>query len=211
MTVWECIPSALLGFTNVGDERKTSEGGLLDSSLRQWRNCDAIYGKGWAQGGTIGGKWTIRVSCWTFCNICVAMLRKQVVLISVPLIIGDVEHLFMCLLAICMSTTQEWIKKVWYPYCCSVTKSFPTLCMGPHKLQHSRLPCPSPSPGVCSNSCPLSRWCHPTISSSVVSFASCLQSFPASGSFPMGQLFASGGQSTGASASASVLPTNIQG
>ena len=81
----------------------------------------------------------------------------------------------------------------------------------PHVLQHTRLPCPSPSPGVCSHSCPFSRWCHPTISSSVVPFSSRLQSFPASGSFPMSWLFASAGQSTGASASASVLPMNIQG
>ena len=81
----------------------------------------------------------------------------------------------------------------------------------PHRLQHTRLLCPSPSPRVCSNSYPLSRWCHPTISSSVVPFSSCLQSFPASGSFPTSQFFASGGQSTGASASAPVLPMNIQG
>ena len=67
-------------------------------------------------------------------------------------------------------------------------------------LQHARPPCPSPIPGACSNSCPLSRWCHPTISYSVVPFSSCLQSFPASGSFPMSQFFASGGQSIGASA-----------
>ena len=77
-------------------------------------------------------------------------------------------------------------------------------------LQHTRLPCPSLSPRACSNSCPLSQWCHPTILSSVVSFSSCLQSFPASGSFPMGQLFTSGGPSIGALASASVLPMNIQ-
>ena len=80
----------------------------------------------------------------------------------------------------------------------------------PHGLQHTRLPCPSPSPRACSSSCPLSQWCHPTISSSVVPFSSCLQSFPASGSFLVSQLFASGGQGTGASASASVLPMNIQ-
>ena len=80
----------------------------------------------------------------------------------------------------------------------------------PHGVQHSRLPCPSPSPGVCSNSCPLNRWCHPTISSSVVSFSYSLQSFPGSGSFPMSQFFTSGSQSIGASASASVLPMNIQ-
>ena len=80
----------------------------------------------------------------------------------------------------------------------------------PHGLQHTRLPCPSPIPGDCSNSCPLSRWCHPTVSSSVVPFSSRLQSFPASGSFPMSQFFESGGQSIGVSASASVLPMNIQ-
>ena len=76
-----------------------------------------------------------------------------------------------------------------------------------HGLQHARLPCPSPSPGVCSDSCPLSWWCQPTISSSVILF--CLQSFPASGSFPMSWLFASSGQSIGASTTASVLPMNI--
>ena len=78
----------------------------------------------------------------------------------------------------------------------------------PRGLQHARTPCPSPTPRVYSNSCPSSRWCHPTISSSVVPFSFCLQSFPASGSFPMSQLFPSGGQSIGVSAS--VLPMNIQ-
>ena len=76
----------------------------------------------------------------------------------------------------------------------------------PHGLQHTRLPCPSPSPGTCSNTSPSSQWWHPTISSSVVPFYSCLRSFPASGSFPMSQFFASGGRSTWVSASASVLP-----
>ena len=80
----------------------------------------------------------------------------------------------------------------------------------PHGLQHTRLPCPSPTPGVYSNSCPLSQWCHPAISSSVVPFSSHLQSFPASGSFQMSQFFASGGQNIGVSASVSVLPMNIQ-
>ena len=80
----------------------------------------------------------------------------------------------------------------------------------PHGLQHARLPCPSPTPGACSNSCPLNRWCHPTISSSVNPFSSHLQSCPASESFPMSQFFTPGGQSTGVSASASVLPMNIQ-
>ena len=80
----------------------------------------------------------------------------------------------------------------------------------PHELQHARPPSPLPTPGVYSNSCPLSLWCHPTVSSSVVPFSSCPQSLPASGSFPMSQSFASGGQSIGASASASVFPMNIQ-
>ena len=80
----------------------------------------------------------------------------------------------------------------------------------PHGLQHTRLSCPSPTHRVCSNSCPQSWWCHPTILSSVVPFSSCLQSFTASGSFPMSQFFASGKKSCGASASASVLSMNIQ-
>ena len=80
----------------------------------------------------------------------------------------------------------------------------------PHELQHARPPCPSPTPRVYSNSCPLHWWCHPAISSSVVPFSSCPQSLPASGSFPMSKLFAWGSQSTGVSASASVLPMNTQ-
>ena len=80
----------------------------------------------------------------------------------------------------------------------------------PHGLQHARPPCPSPAAGAYSDSCPSSRWCHPTISSSVIPFSSCLQSFPAWGSFQMSQFFASGGQRIGVSASASVLPVNGQ-
>jgi len=90
----------------------------------------------------------------------------------------------------------------------SVAQSCPTLQS--HESQHTRPPCPSPTPGVYSDSCPLSQWCHPTISSSVISFASRLQSFPPSGSFQMSQFFASGGQSIGVSASASVLAMNTQ-
>ena len=82
--------------------------------------------------------------------------------------------------------------------------------LGSHGLQHVRPPCPSPTPGVHPNSCPLSQWCHPTISSSVIPFSSWLQSFPASVSFQMSQLFASGGQRIGVSASTSVLPMNTQ-
>ena len=92
-------------------------------------------------------------------------------------------------------------------FSCSVVSG----SLWPYWLQHARLPCPSPTPGACSNSCPLSWWCHPTLSSSVIPFSSSLQSFPTSGSFPRSQFFASGGQSIGASALASVLPVNIQG
>ena len=90
--------------------------------------------------------------------------------------------------------------------CHSVTSD----SLWPHRLQHTRPPCPSLTSGACSNSCPLSLWCHSTISSSVVPFSPCFQSFPASGSFPMSQFFASCGQSIRVSASASVLPMNIQ-
>ena len=91
-------------------------------------------------------------------------------------------------------------------FSCSVVSD----SLWPHGLQHARLPCPSPTPGACSNSCLLSRWCHPTISSSVIPVSSCLQSFPASGSSPMSQFFVSAGQSIRVSASVSVLPMNIQ-
>ena len=89
-----------------------------------------------------------------------------------------------------------------------VAQLYPTL--QPHESQHARPPCPSPTPGVYSNSCPLSKWCHPAISSSVVPFSSCPQSLPVSGSFPMSQSFTWGGQSIGVSASASVLPMNTE-
>ena len=89
------------------------------------------------------------------------------------------------------------------------SRSIVSNSLQPHGLQHTRLPCPSPFPGACSNSCPSSQWCHPTISSSVIRFFSCLQSFPESGFFLISQLFTSGGQSIGASAS--VPPVNIQG
>ena len=95
---------------------------------------------------------------------------------------------------------------------CSVqfSRSVVSGSLQPHGLQHARPPCPSPTPGVYPNTCPLSWWCHPTISSSVVPFSSCPQSFPVSGSFPMSQFFTSGGQSIGVSASTSVLPMNTQ-
>ena len=91
-------------------------------------------------------------------------------------------------------------------FSCSVMSN----SLRPHELQQARPPCPTPTPRAHPNSCPLSRWCHPTISSSVIPFSSCPQSFPASGSFPMSQLFVSDGQSTGVSASTSDLPMNTQ-
>ena len=102
----------------------------------------------------------------------------------------------------CYSSIHMWVLLVQFS-CLVLSDS-----LQPQGLQHTRLPCPSPTPGVCSNSRPSSWWCHTTISSFVVPFSSCLQSFPASGSFPMSQLFASGGQSIGVSASA--LTMNIQ-
>ena len=101
----------------------------------------------------------------------------------------------------CYSTTYSSVQ-----FSHSVTSN----SLWPHGLQHARLPCPSPTPEACSNSCSSSQWCHPTISSSVVPFSSCPQSFPASGSFPMSPFFTSGGQSIGVSASASVFPMSIQ-
>ena len=91
-----------------------------------------------------------------------------------------------------------------------VSRSVVSNSVWSNELQHTRLPCPLPTPRAYSNSCPLCRWCHPTISSSVLPFSSRIQSFPASGSFPISQFFASGGQSIGVSALASVLPMNIQ-
>ena len=82
--------------------------------------------------------------------------------------------------------------------------------MWPHGLQRARSPCPSPTPRTCSNSCPSVQWCHPTVSSSVTPFSSCLQSFPPAGAYPVSRFFASSGQSIGVSASASVFPMNIQ-
>ena len=108
-----------------------------------------------------------------------------------------------------MMPSGSWLWGIWVCYLlfsCSVMSD----SLWPHGLQYTRLPCSSLSPAVCSNSLPLSQWCHPTISSSVVPFSSCLQSFPASGSFPLSQLFTSHGQRIGVSASTSVLPMNIR-
>ena len=111
-------------------------------------------------------------------------------------------------------TNISWVLSsffVWYKFhSVQFSRSVVSDSLRPHESQHARPPCPSPTPGVYSNSCPLSWWCHPAISSSVVPFSSCPQSLPASRSFPVSQLFTLGGQSTGVSASASVLPMNTQ-
>ena len=102
---------------------------------------------------------------------------------------------------------------IWITHQFSSVSSVAQLCLTslqPHELQHARPPCPSPTPRVHQNPCPLSRWCHPTISCSFVPFSFCPQSFPASGSFQMSQLFTSGGQSIGVSASAQIPPMNTQ-
>ena len=106
----------------------------------------------------------------------------------------------------CLTTSNlPWFSSVQF------SRSVVSDSLWPCESQHARPPCPSQTPGVYSNPCPSSQWCHPAISSSVIPFSSCSQSLPASGSFPMRQLFAWGGQSTGVSASASVFPMTIQG
>ena len=132
---------------------------------------------------------------------------------------GDVTHGKQCLLALLrpfwvpafVICSQKHLNKYKTAFSSvQFSRSVVPDSLRPHESQHTRPPCPSPTPGVHPNPCPSSRWCHPTISSSVVPFSSCLQSFPTSGSFPMSQLFASGGQNIGVSASTSVLPVNIQ-
>ena len=118
------------------------------------------------------------------------------------------------LLAICLAHGFNWIISLATLFFPNVSVQFSRSVLSdsfwPQELQHARPPCPSPTPGVHSNSSPLSRWCHPAISSPVVPFSSCPQSLPASESFPMSQLFTRGGQSTGVSALTSVLPKNTQ-
>ena len=127
---------------------------------------------------------------WIFLWHCPSLGLEQKLVFSSPVIINHAVFPFPC------QSIQ---------FSCSVVSN----SLRPLGLQHARLLCPSPTPGVCSNSSPSSRWCHPIISSSVVPISSCLQSYPASESFPMSQFFAPGGQSTGVSASASVVPMNI--
>ena len=124
----------------------------------------------------------------------------------------NVRLIFSKHIMLCLHLNERNLVWWWWKWFNSVQFSHLVMSnsLRPRKSQHARPPCPSPTPGVCSNSCPSRRWCHPAISSSVVPFSSCPQSLQASGSFPMNQLFTSGGQSIGVSASASVLPMNTQ-
>ena len=186
------------------------------------------WGKGLGVGHRAMGTLTVEAPCWTFYQSHTNRKTTLVLEISVPsaprfmgihpsskgqydpLMDMEAEQYGWSIWACIYKLEDCRPIPFWFVFHSSVQFSCSVMSntLRPHGLQHARLPCPSPTLGDCSNSCPLSRWCHPTISSSVFPFSSCLQSFPASGSFPMSHFFASGGQSTGASAS--VLPMNTQ-
>ena len=126
----------------------------------------------------------------------ISLLPKSLI----PSVILNFNRIVLCIFSFSVYSLVSFWESVQFSH------SVMSYSLQAHGLQHARLPCSSSTPRACSNSCPSSRWCHPTISSSVVPFFSCLQTFPASGSFPMSQFLASSGQSTGVSASASVLP-----
>ena len=138
------------------------------------------------------------------------MMRKKVVLSSV-LVKPNCSAVQFCFLFALISSGChiKWLQTLWLTSV-QFSRLDASNSLQPRGLQHTRPPCPSPTPRIYSNSCPLSRWCHPNISSSVIPFSSCLQSFPASGAFHMNQFFTWGGQSIWVSASASVLAMNIQ-
>ena len=159
----------------------------------------------------MSGKWQLSCICWQALGIWWQAL-SQILTIILPH--EWPAHYFIysfhpCLFptvhtCLCHSLGKPTVQFSSIQFSCSVVSD----SLWPHELQHARPPCPSPTPGVHSNSCPLSRWCHPAISSSVVPFSSCPQSLPES--FPVSQLFAWGGQSTGVSALALFLPKNTQ-
>ena len=140
---------------------------------------------------------------WWVWDFILSILHSSYLLIAASSLTLDVGYLFVGGFQ-CPPADGCSISSVQF------SRSVVSDCLWPHESHHARPPCPSPTPGVYSNSCPLSRWCHPAISSSVIPFSSCPQSLTASGSFPMSQLFAWGGQSIGVSASVSVLPMNTQ-
>ena len=149
-------------------------------------------------------------------NLCLsysAHLPKQPLIYSTTNLFYITIGYFIFLKSLCKLNHTVYIHfhtNLFHQHSVQFSRSVESDSLWPHGLQHARPSCPSPTPGVYSDSCPLSRWCHPTISSSVVPFFSCLQSFPASEFFPMIQFFTSGGQSTGVSVLVSVLPMNIQ-
>ena len=142
---------------------------------------------------------------WAMTSSLILFLLLHTIQTLVPLCYQEQYSLLRIKWHSWSSRTEGITGKQVSQFSCSVVSD----SLQPHELQHTRPPCPSPTPRVYSNSCPLSHWCHPTISSSVIPFSSCPQSFPASGSFQMSQLFPSGSQSIGVSASTSVLPMNI--
>ena len=150
----------------------------------------------WCWGRLLRIPWTARRSNQSILKEISPGISLEGMMLPVP---GILQERTLEWVALSFSNAWKWKVKV---------KLLSHDSSQPHGLQHARLPCPSPTPGACPNSCPSSQWCHPTSSSSVVPFSSCLQSFPASGSFPVSQFFASGGQNI--RASASVLPMNIQ-
>ena len=162
------------------------------------------------QCGFSSGQWLSRVRVfstpWTAArqaSLSIANSQSLLKLMSIESVMPSI-HLILCCPLLLPPSIFPSISSVQF------SRSVVSDSLQPHEPQHARPPCPSPTPGVHTNPCPLSRWCHPTISFSVVPFSSCPQSFPASGSFQMSQLFALGGQSIGVSASASVLPMTIQ-
>ena len=193
--MWDSCWVASLLWPSVSNISKT----LRALTLKHFQTCTAFL---W---GTLKsrGKWMISPECPRCQDFLLCIFRLHV------------SYIFYFMMYLCTSKCIHYIYIYVYIYTyifimllfsCSVTSN----SLRPHGPQQARLPCPSPFPRACSNSCPLSQWCHPPILSSVFPFSSCLQSFPASGSFLMSQLFSSGGQSFGASASASVFPVNIK-
>ena len=147
--------------------------------------------------------------CFSLSDFCASVFFKVLVILILDsqFKLGPEHYLVVFLLSLISDlhkTFKQFFSSVQF------SRSVVSNSLWPHESQQARPPCPSPTPRVYSNSCPLSQWCHPAISSSVVPFSSFPQPLPASGSFPMSQLFAWGGQSTGVSASASVLPVNTQ-
>ena len=230
---WGCVPSLLFDLRPNYGGGNEDNGNLLQKApcMHCCMQCPQPCSRPPPTHASARDSWTLAgksgsVSCWGHCSFLLGLGAHKVLfvpsksLFPSPVLVlaalwwvnGDLLQEDLChnqvyctqSLGPCSSPLLTCTSSVQFSH--SVVSN----SLQPHGPQHAGPPCPSPSPGVYSNSCPLSRWCHPTISSSVVSFSSCPQSFPASGSFQMSQFFASGGQSIGVSASTSVLPVNTQ-